>query len=165
MKKIWHYYGTDFYECVKFGAAWLTLRGLLNLGGALLSAVMVWNLCQHLTSGHISTVWLVLTFSGAPPSFLCPLSPFTHLFIISHTWGRGKPFYSHRVALLRLCCQIKASCLDGSVHVCLQTGLCLCVRVWERKTCLSVTLHMCACLHVRACVYTRFCNPFGTFSS
>ena len=36
LKIIRHSEGTDVFECVEFGEAWLNFRGLLGLGGFLL---------------------------------------------------------------------------------------------------------------------------------
>ena len=49
MNTIWHMKGTDIYECVEFGAAWLNLRGMLALGRGM---------CP--TEGHSSLfMWLI----------------------------------------------------------------------------------------------------------
>ena len=51
MKKIRHIKGTDVYECVKFGAACLNLRGLLGLGDGMRSTEWHCSFCIILFPG------------------------------------------------------------------------------------------------------------------
>ena len=92
------------------------------------------NLYQRLSLSRVvksqvsGSVWVFFFFffsffpellSGVMKGFFCALlSPFTHLFIISHTWGGGKPFYSHLGAVAKTALPDK-----GFLSVSLQASL------------------------------------------
>ncbi len=109
------------------------------------SALSVSHLVTFPSPGSVFSHFFQCSSVVSWKTFLWPLSLFAQLFIISHTWGGGKPFYSHYGALLRLCCRIKAewgsslqaSLLTTDLDLCMYVYIldCVCVYIYLIKKC------------------------------